>query len=243
MSLTTINFDYLNLQHQDRILDMGCGEGRHAITAYMLKEVDSVGVDLSLEDLKTTAERFAEFSEENCAKSLVLSAADGKHLPFGDESFDKVICSEVLEHIPDYPAVLKEIVRVLRTGGILAISVPRFFPEWVCWKLSDAYHEVPGGHVRIFNAKDLKQRVEQLGLVCYKRHWAHALHVPYWWLKCAFWNEKRDAPVVTTYHRFLVWDLMKQPAVTRGLEAMLNPLLGKSVVMYFVKQAVPAGVR
>lgn len=237
MSLTTIDFDLLQLADNDRILDMGCGEGRHAITAYMLKNVESVGVDLNIDDLNTTAERFREFAEESCAKSLTLSVANGARLPFADEYFDKVVCSEVLEHIPDYVPVLGELVRVLKTGGILAVSVPRFFPEWVCWQLSDAYHEVPGGHVRIFRATRLRRDIENEGLVFYKRHWAHALHVPYWWLKCAFWNPERDAPAVRAYHRFLVWDLMQHPPLTRGLEAMLNPILGKSVVMYFVKRA------
>ena len=240
MSLSTIDFDLLQLEDNDRILDMGCGEGRHAITAYMLKNVESVGVDLSLKDLNTTADRFREFAEDNCGKSLSLSVADGAHLPFADEYFDKVICSEVLEHIPDYQPVLKELVRVLKTGGILGVSVPRFGPEWVCWKLSDAYHEVPGGHVRIFKANRLRQDIEAQGLVFFRRHWAHALHVPYWWLKCAFWNPEKDAPVVKAYHRFLVWDLMDHPPLTRGLEKIMNPIMGKSVVMYFVKRA-PAG--
>ena len=143
-------------------------------------------------------------------------------------------------NIPDYQPVLKELVRVLKTGGILGVSVPRFGPEWVCWKLSDAYHEVPGGHVRIFKANRLRQDIEAQGLVFFRRHWAHALHVPYWWLKCAFWNPEKDAPVVKAYHRFLVWDLMDHPPLTRGLEKIMNPIMGKSVVMYFVKRA-PAG--
>ena len=212
MSLSTIDFDLLQLEDNDRILDMGCGEGRHAITAYMLKNVESVGVDLSLKDLNTTADRFREFAEDNCGKSLSLSVADGAHLPFADEYFDKVICSEVLEHIPDYQPVLKELVRVLKTGG----------------------------HVRIFKANRLRQDIEAQGLVFFRRHWAHALHVPYWWLKCAFWNPDKDAPVVKAYHRFLVWDLMDHPPLTRGLEKIMNPIMGKSVVMYFVKRA-PAG--
>lgn len=237
MSLTTIDFDLLQLAENDRILDMGCGEGRHAITAYMLGNVESVGVDLNIGDLNTTAERFREFAEENCTKSLTLAVADGAHLPFANDHFDKVICSEVLEHIPDYIPVLQELVRVLKAGGILAVSVPRFFPEWVCWQLSDAYHQVPGGHVRIFKAARLRRDIEGQGLIFFRRHWAHALHVPYWWLKCAFWHPEKDVPAVKAYHRFLVWDLMQHPPLTQGLEAMLNPLLGKSVVMYFVKRA------
>jgi SAM-dependent methyltransferase len=238
MSMQTINFDHLQLAAGDRILDLGCGEGRHAITAYMLKDVESVGVDLSHKDLGITRERFQDFEEpSNTSKSLLIAVASGLQLPFADNSFDKVICSEVLEHIPNYRAVLAEIARVLKPGGIFAASVPRFFPEWVCWQLSDAYHAMEGGHIRIFNARHLRLDIEKLDFVFYRRHHAHALHVPFWWLKCLFWRapEMTEARVVSTYHRFLVWDLMQQPASTRWLERILNPLMGKSVVMYFVK--------
>ena len=241
MSLQTIDFDRIQLCEGERLLDLGCGEGRHAISAYMTENLDAVGVDLSIKDLQITQERFEQFVEpENPAKSLVISVADGSQLPFSDESFDKVICSEVLEHIPDYRAVIKEIHRVVKTGGIAAISVPRFFPEWVCWQLSDEYHEVPGGHIRIFNAGHLRQDMESTGFIFFARHHAHSLHVPYWWLKCLLWRDEGEtnAAVVDLYHRFLTWDLMKQPALTRLIDSVLNPIMGKSVVMYFVKTAL-----
>lgn len=238
MSMETVNFDHLQLQANDRVLDLGCGEGRHAITAYLRENIESVGVDLSLKDLKTTRDRFMEFQDTtNKCKSLNISVANGQKLPFADNTFDKVICSEVLEHIPDYRSVLEEINRVLKTGGIFAASVPRFFPEWVCWQLSDAYHEVEGGHVRIFNASHLRGDIEGLGMIFFKRHFAHSLHVPYWWLKCLFWKKEgeKQAAIVDLYHRFLVWDLMKKPRMTKILDKVFNPILGKSVVMYFVK--------
>lgn len=240
MSLQTVDFNRLKLGKGERILDLGCGEGRHAISAYMAKDLDAVGVDLSMKDLQTTRERFGEFLEpDNTNKSLVISVANAGNLPFEDESFDKVICSEVLEHIPNYRQVIDEINRVLKTGGIAAISVPRFFPEWVCWQLSDAYHEVEGGHIRIFRASELQDDMESTGFVCFDRHHAHSLHVPYWWLKCLFWRPESEpnASVVDWYHRFLTWDLMKAPLVTRLLDKLLNPIMGKSVVMYFVKSA------
>ncbi|MDA9298259.1 class I SAM-dependent methyltransferase [Pseudomonadales bacterium] len=242
MSMQTINFDELKIRDNDRILDLGCGEGRHAITAYMLHNIESVGVDLSHKDLSITRERFNEFEEpDNGNKSLYLSVADGARLPFADNSFDKVICSEVLEHIPNYRAVLREISRVLKVGGTFAASVPRFFPEWICWRLSDAYHAAEGGHIRIFNASHLRADIEDLGFVFFRQHHAHALHVPYWWLKCLFWREPgaAETKIVTTYHQFLIWDLMKQPRITRFMDALLNPVMGKSVVMYFVKGQQP----
>ncbi|MGE0622783.1 MAG: class I SAM-dependent methyltransferase [Pseudomonadales bacterium] len=236
MSLTTIDFRHLALKAGERILDLGCGEGRHAITAYLEAPVTVVGIDLSLADLGTAAGRFSEFqAPADTKRSLYFACGSGLRLPFPDAAFDKVICAEVLEHVPDYHAMLREIRRVLKPGGQLAVSVPRFGPEWICWQLSDAYHEVPGGHVRIFRTRELRSAVEQKDMFCYASHWAHGLHSPYWWLRCLFWSKGEDVWAVRTYHRLLVWDLMKKPLVTRFLERLMNPLWGKSVVMYFVR--------
>lgn len=242
--MQTINFDQLALRPGETLLDLGCGEGRHAITAYMLEKVHAVGIDLSLRDLKTTRERHEEFKDaSDDSRTLNISVANGAKLPFPDNHFDKIICSEVLEHIPDYRAVLDEIHRVLKVGGVFAASVPRYFPEWICWQLSDEYHQVEGGHVRIFNAGHLRDDITNTGMTYIRKHFAHSLHVPYWWLKCLFWQEddQPQAKVVDLYHRFLVWDLMKQPKLTRFLDWILNPIMGKSVVMYFVKLAPSPG--
>ena len=239
MSLETIKLEHLKLNDNDKLLDLGCGEGRHALSAYISKELKVYAVDLSINDLGTTKNRFNEFFEtDNEKKTLSLAAADAKNLPFQDNTFDSVICSEVLEHIHDYKSVLLEISRVLKDGGTAGISVPRFFPEWICWKLSDAYHEVKGGHIRIFRKSNLLADIEKTGLNFKKLHYAHALHVPYWWLKCLFWREpkEKEAMLVTLYHRFLVWDLMKKPFICFFAEKLLNPIMGKSVVMYFQKK-------
>jgi SAM-dependent methyltransferase len=234
--MQTIDFERLQLRAGDRFLDVGCGEGRHTIGAYLTADVEAVGVDLCEKDLQTAQERAEGFvDKENTNKSLTFKVANALELPFEDNSFDKVICSEVLEHIPDYQGVLKEIDRVLKPNGVLAVSVPRAWPEEICWRLSKEYHEVEGGHIRIFNAIQLRRDVERLGWKRYARHWAHALHVPFWWLKCAFWGKDDESKMVQTYHKFLVWDLMKQPWITRTLEKILDPLMGKSVVMYFVR--------
>ncbi|MCZ6829133.1 MAG: class I SAM-dependent methyltransferase [Gammaproteobacteria bacterium] len=234
--MQTVNFQYLPLNSGDRVLDLGCGEGRHVISAYVQADVHSIGVDLSLDDLRTTRDKYLDFAEpENVDKSFGLSSANALALPFADHSFDQVICSEVLEHIPDYRGALAEIERVLKPGGLLCVSVPRLWPERICWFFSKAYHQVPGGHLRIFHARELRVQIEDFGLSYYHQHWAHALHAPYWWLQCLFWRNRDHNWLVQQYHRLLVWDLMEAPWLTRTAEKLLNPLLGKSVVMYFRK--------
>lgn len=235
MSLETIRFEHLDLKEGMTLLDLGCGEGRHTLSAALTAPIHAVGLDMSRRDLTTARNRCGDFESltktEN-APSLI--EGDGARLPFADATFDRIICSEVLEHIHDYETFLREIRRVIKPGGLFAASVPSFFPEWVCWKLSDAYHEVEGGHVRIFNARALERSISDLGFKRFESHRAHALHSPYWWLRCLFWRgEQAQHPIVNLYHRLLVWDLMKKPWLTRWLDRLLNPILGKSVVFYF----------
>ena len=233
--METIDFQRLKLRNGDKVLDVGCGEGRHSIAAWLEAKVDVTGVDLSEKDLQTAQERqqeavqYLEGSEEG--RSISFQQANALELPFADNSFDKIICSEVLEHIPDYQGVLAEIKRVLKPDGLLAISVPRAWPEEICWRLSKEYHQVEGGHIRIFNSTHLRRDIEALGWRRYSRHWAHSLHSPYWWLKC--WKWEQPSKLVDQYHKLLVWDLMERPWVTRTAEKILDPVLGKSVVMYF----------
>ncbi len=235
--MQTVDFKYFPLAPGDKVLDLGCGEGRHVISVYVEGEVQSVGVDLSLDDLKTAHHKFEDF-DAGCdsPRQFGLANANALSLPFADDSFDKVICSEVLEHIPDYHGALLEIERVLKPGGLFCASVPRRWPEKVCWALSDEYHQVPGGHLRIFRADRLRAEIERLGFDQYYDHGAHALHAPFWWLKCLFWKTRDSNWLIRQYHKLLVWDLMKAPWLTRSLEKLLNPVLGKSVVMYFRKE-------
>jgi SAM-dependent methyltransferase len=156
-------------------------------------------------------------------------------MPFPDDSFDVVIAAEVLEHIPADQHAMNEIARVLRPGGTAAITVPAWLPERICWLLSDDYHNVPGGHLRIFTRPELETKLRRAGLDVGLHHRAHALHSPYWWLKCAVGVHDDDHPLANAYHRLLVWDIMRKPAVTRVADRALNPLIGKSLVVYATK--------
>jgi SAM-dependent methyltransferase len=141
-----------------------------------------------------------------------------------------------MEHIPDDESALHELHRVLKPNGILAVTVPRRWPEQICWLLSNDYHSAAGGHVRIYTRDDLESKLQRADLYPFRHHYAHALHSPYWWLKCAI-GVDRDLPITRAYHSFLVWDIMRKPRLVRTTERALDPVLGKSMVVYARKVA------
>lgn len=233
--MNTIKFNNLNLREGQLMLDMGCGEGRHSIGAFLETPASIVGMDLSFEDLIIAQSRLKDFDTSELSTSCTFGLGDIDDIPLKDSSLDAVICSEVLEHVDSPKESIRELVRVLKPGGVMALSVPRYLPELICWKLSKEYSKTPGGHVRIFKHQELKNLAVSNGLEYQSFHWAHGLHSPYWWLQCLFWKTKEDSFLVKQYHKLLVWDLMKKPLFTKILESILQPLIGKSLVMYFRK--------
>ncbi len=235
--MITINFKNLKIKSGQKILDMGCGEGRHVARVCQEKEVFCLGADLSFNDLVKTEEklRFHDKLNDFQDSAWALGLTDVTNLSFKNNKFDVVICSEVLEHIPDDKKAAEELLRVLKNRGILAISVPRFMPEKICWALSDEYLNVNQGHIRIYKKKPLIAMFEKLGATHFRTHYAHSLHTPFWWLKCLLGCNRTDSMLINLYHKILVWDLMKKPKITRMVEKILNPIMGKSIVLYFVK--------
>jgi SAM-dependent methyltransferase len=239
--LLTVDFDRLGLRAGDRLLDLGCGGGRHAFEAHR-RGAHTVAFDRNGGDTKDAAAMLAAMRLAGEAPVGTLGSAvngDALSLPFADASFDRVIASEVLEHVPDDVAALAELGRVLRPGGTLAVTVPRWFPERICWALAEEYHapHVADGHVRIYRRTRLAWLVTTSGLRPIGSHHAHALHSPYWWLKCAAGLDRPDRWPVRAYHGLLVWDITKKPLLTRVIDRALNPLLGKSLVLYAEKPA------
>ena len=141
-----------------------------------------------------------------------VKQGDALQLPFADGEFDRVVAAEVLEHIPADIQAIEELVRVLRPGGTLAVSVPRWLPEIINWKLSDDYHNAEGGHIRIYTDNELIDKVTKRRAWTFEgKDYAHGLHSPYWWIKCAVGVNNDDHPLAKAYHRLLVWEIMKQP--------------------------------
>lgn len=163
-----ILLDYLELRDRARVLDCGCGMGFYLMVMGNLWNLDLVGLDADPERL-----RWAE--EHGIPGELVLG--DAQRLPFPDASFDAVLMTEVLEHLPDDDAALREVLRVLRPGGVVAISVPHArYP--IAWDPINFVWTGLGGppirsgpivgiwtnHERLYDASLLADRIQLSGL-------------------------------------------------------------------------------
>lgn len=235
--MITVDFQRLPIDTGSTILDIGCGSGRHTAAAYDLDKSLVVGADTNRCDLEQARSKM-KWHEGFCRHKQglwSLSGADITNLPFKDQSMDVVICSEVLEHIPDHDRAIAECIRVLKPGKHLVVSVPRCWPETICWLLSHRYRNTKGGHIRIYQSHKLIDRIESQNMMHWSTHYAHSLHSPFWWLKCLLGPQRDKLWPVDLYHRFLTWDLMERPRLTRRLEKWMDPVLGKSVVLYFRK--------
>ncbi len=239
--MLTVRFDRLAITCDTLFLDAGAGFGRHAFEAAR-RGARVVALDYA--DAETTATRatFAAMAfagEINGDRLVGVLRGDATRLPFRDGAFDCIITSEVLEHINNDEQALSELARVLRPGGTLAATVPSWFPEKINWLLSDEYHApfVKGGHLRIYTATELKRKIRDAGLALRGTHRAHGLHSPYWWLRCAVGPAREDNRLVNAYKKFLEWDITSAPRVTRILDKVLSPVLGKSYVVYSDKPA------
>ncbi len=234
--MLTVDYTKLELEPGMLVLDLGAGFGRHAFETAR-RGASVVAADLAYDEMKSTKDTFAAmYLAGELPKSLttVSVQANGLTLPFADHTFDRIIASEILEHVPDDQGVMAELFRVLKPGGRLAATVPAALPEQICWWLSDDYHApaAEGGHVRIYGLPELRTKLASVGFEPGESHRAHALHSPYWWLKCAVGIENEDNPMVKAYLKMLTWDIVKAPALTRTTERVLNPVLGKSRVVY-----------
>jgi len=234
--MLTVRYETLGLLPGELVLDAGAGFGRHAFESAR-RGGRVVALDYALDEMIATRDTFAamaEAGEIDADRFVGVLRGDATRLPFADGTFDRVVASEMLEHIQDDVNAIAELTRVLRPGGVLAVTVPSWLPELVNWKLSSEYHApaAKGGHVRIYSSTELRAKLEAAGLNVFAHHRAHSLHSPYWWLRCAVGPANDQHWAVQRYRRFLEWDIVKQPRSIALVGKALDPVLGKSLVLY-----------
>lgn len=146
-------FRFLDLKSKNELIDIGCASGHQVFKAAPLcKRV--VGIDVGVEFI-TTAKKVAE---ENKIKNVEFILTEGNKVPFPDNSFDRLICSEVLEHVIEVDDFLDEILRVLKPGGIMVFTVPNWNNRGTFYKrLKNLFRPFPFTPITDFSMEGIKK--------------------------------------------------------------------------------------
>lgn len=234
--MLTINLDIFKIRERDVVLDAGCGDGRHSLSIAKTP-CNLVALDTSHIDLLKVLFMVRLMNREGELKANVeIVRGDVRSLPFKRQSFSKVICTEVLEHIREDRRAIRELAGVLSGDGCIAVSVPTRFSERLYGRLSDKYFRSPGGHIRIYSAGKLVDKLEEGGLhivrVCYE----HALHTIYWLLRCLAGLENERALIPRLWRILLIYSPRVKPL--RLIERFFNYVFPKSIVFYLKREKV-----
>jgi len=231
--LLTVDLEQLDVRPGNLVLDAGCGEGRHCFGC-LERGARVVGLDLDFESLRLPSRRLRERAAE--LNSLgAMNQGDTFHLPYADGTFDRIICSEVMEHVHDYRGVARELARVTKPGGKLAITIPTTTSENIYLRLGDEYFESPGGHIRIFKPRQLARGLASAGLATVGVSFAHGFHTPYWVLRSIMHLPDADeSRLVRLYRKFLI-HIVGSPLMDSVEKKILNYICPKSLILYAEK--------
>jgi ubiquinone/menaquinone biosynthesis C-methylase UbiE len=248
-NIVTIDFRrHLRLEPGDWLLDLGSGNGRHTIEACRWP-CRVVSVDVDPDELRKARyflraprgaspyQRFVRQEREGVPGWADFVVADAQHLPFRDGAFDKVMCTEVLEHIPDDKEGISELYRVAKPGSDVAVSVPHYWPERAFWTLSWEYWHTPGGHVRTYRPGEMARYLREQGFELRATRYRHAFQSVYWFLRCTFGKNNEERLLPSSMFRFINWYHEARSPLLERVEALANLIIGKDMVLYSRKLA------
>jgi SAM-dependent methyltransferase len=149
----------IRVRSSDTVIDVGCGDG--GLIGFCAGQgAEVIFIDRDSQRLTATAERI----RKSPARAYRAIASDCDPIPVEDAIGDIVICTEVLEHVPDPAALLRELIRVTRPGGRLLLTVPDARSEQLVAATAPAYYFQEPNHIRIFTALEFRDLVLGAGL-------------------------------------------------------------------------------
>jgi SAM-dependent methyltransferase len=230
--LNTIDLDLLGLKAGNRLLDVGCGTGRHVIEACR-RDCYVVGVDRDEAELRRLQLfGYCLATEGGMRGRGALVVGDAMKLPFADGAFDRVICTEVFEHVPDDGLLMGELARLVRPGGTIAVSVPDTAAEAILWRIASLRKRPPGEHLRIYRRSEVARLLQSNGFAVYARRYRHSLESPYWFLWMGAKEGSLRKRLSAAWRDFLDAKTAEGSHLLDRLEGAGNLILPKSLVVY-----------
>lgn len=219
-------FEGFPIQPSDTVVDVGCGLGGNLSFCARFAKY-AIGVDIDPKQVEATANRLKDAGLSNF-KTLV---SDGNPLPIESGTADKVVCTEVLEHVDDPAQTMRELVRIGKPGALYFLSVPGAASEEVLRPIAPAACFEKPNHIRVFDYDGFETLVSASGLQIEK----HALFSFYWALWHAMlWTaavdyDKGTHPALD--HLARAWDeLLKLPDGKKCIDE-LDRVLHKSQII------------
>ena len=134
------------------MLDLGCGEGYLAIEIAQRNAYNfMIGLDRSIKNLQLAK----TYAKHNKASNIAFVRADARFTPFSKGAFERILCSEVIEHIQEDYKVFTEVARVLKPMGVLVLTTPH--------KTFDKYLQL-SNHIRSYTIEDLENELSDKGI-------------------------------------------------------------------------------
>lgn len=233
--MLTIDFDTLDVRPGDIVLDAGCGHGRHSFE-YILRGAKVFSMDMDMESCRKTRFMLWQMKKQGMfpegSASQVLSG-DALRLPFNNGVFDRIICSEVMEHVRDDDLACRELARVLKKNGRIAFTVPTYISEVVYDILTYEYFTSPGGHIRKYVPRRLAAILERNGLAVYNVDFRHSFHTVYWIIRCVVGLHLEDQPLTKAYRNFLLF--CESSPFFKNMERFFDNFFPKSIILYAYK--------
>jgi ubiquinone/menaquinone biosynthesis C-methylase UbiE len=228
--MLTVDFDLINVQEGHLVLDAGCGWGRHSVE-FQKHGATLFSMDLDIESLKITRDALENGGTPQ--SSRMVHIGDALRMPFRDNTFDRIICSEVMEHVPDKVQAARELFRILKPGGIIAITVPTPFSEALYFLLTYEYFTSPGGHVRIFTPRSLAKLMRTAGFKLYALRYKHAFHSIWWAIRSVVGLHDEQQFFTRTYRTFLTLGFFSP--LMKKTESFFDWFFPKSLIFYAKK--------
>jgi SAM-dependent methyltransferase len=235
--LLTVDLERLDIQPGHLLLDAGCGEGRHCFGS-LSRGASVIGLDLDFDSIRDASKNLRQRGDEH-GRLAEMAQGDAFHLPFADATFDRIICSEVMEHVHDYRGALSELARVAKPGAKIAVTIPTATSEHLYLRLGDEYFESPGGHIRIFKPRELAEGMAAAGFDAVGCGFAHGFHTPYWVLRSVMHLPDADLSLLVRVYRDFLIRATASKWMDR-LERVLNFVCPKSVIVYGAKPSAPS---